>query len=351
MAIAFVQSKGTGTTTGPASLTYTSSNTVGNFLLLEVFNSNGGGTPPVPTDSQGNTWNLAIEGTDDTSAIYYAMNCKAGANTVTPGSAWTTVVSPGVAAYSIYEFSGIVTASALDKTGFSAASNTPPTITPTSSTTGDLIFASNNANTEGSPVGYGSWNTSGLWSTGLVKNEGYPSGVLGTIQDGYFDWFPGSGSTATATWTYNEGAGGSSVAYGDAIIASFFAATYATVTTQAATSITATTATANGDITNLNSSGNATVEGVVYNTTTFSPVLGGTPSSYGTVVSTSGSFGTGTFTESLTGLTANTTYYYAAFATNSAGASYGAIVSFTTALTPAILYHTTPFQFGFGGGA
>ena len=40
--------------------------------------------------------------------------------------------------------------------------------------------------------------------------------------------------------------------------------------------------------------------------------------------------GTGTFTSSITGLTAGTTYYVRAYATNSAGTGYGNDISFTT---------------------
>lgn len=46
--------------------------------------------------------------------------------------------------------------------------------------------------------------------------------------------------------------------------------------------------------------------------------------------------GTSAFTSNITGLTANTTYYVAAYATNAIGTSYGSDVTFTTsASTPA----------------
>ncbi|MFH2050776.1 MAG: hypothetical protein ABIJ12_15180 [bacterium] len=51
--------------------------------------------------------------------------------------------------------------------------------------------------------------------------------------------------------------------------------------------------------------------------------------------------GTGSFTSSLTGLTAGTSYYVRAYATNSAGTGYGSTQSFnTTALSPQVLQST-----------
>jgi len=94
-----------------------------------------------------------------------------------------------------------------------------------------------------------------------------------------------------------------------------------TVTTQAVSDIVTTTATGNGNITD---TGGATVTawGVCYNTT-------GTPTTADIVVAGSGTGAVGAFTASMTGLTAGQTYYVRAYATNSAGTSYGADVTFT----------------------
>lgn len=94
-------------------------------------------------------------------------------------------------------------------------------------------------------------------------------------------------------------------------------------TTTPATGITPSTATAGGNIT-ATGGANATIRGVEYSTTN------GFANGTGTPVTESGSFGTGTFTRSLTGLSSNTVYYFKAFATNSAGTSYGAQGTFTT---------------------
>jgi hypothetical protein len=94
-------------------------------------------------------------------------------------------------------------------------------------------------------------------------------------------------------------------------------------TTTPATSISTTTADAAGNIT-ATGGANATIRGVEYSTTN------GFANGTGTQVTESGTFSTGTFTRSLSGLNAGTTYYFKAFATNSVGTSYGAQASFIT---------------------
>jgi hypothetical protein len=96
-----------------------------------------------------------------------------------------------------------------------------------------------------------------------------------------------------------------------------------TVTTNTVSSIAQTTATCGGNVT---ADGGATVsaKGVCWATTT-NPTTANSKTTNGT--------GTGAFTSSLTGLTANTTYYVRAYATNSAGTSYGAVQTFKTLAT------------------
>ncbi len=103
----------------------------------------------------------------------------------------------------------------------------------------------------------------------------------------------------------------------------------ATVTTQAVTGIATTTATGNGNITNLGVS-NPTAHGVCWNT-------GGTPTTAGSYTDEGAAGATGAFTSNITSLSANTTYYVRAYATNSAGTSYGGEVSFKTlAVAPTV---------------
>jgi uncharacterized protein (TIGR02145 family) len=99
--------------------------------------------------------------------------------------------------------------------------------------------------------------------------------------------------------------------------------TYAvpTVTTNVISSITNTTATGGGNVT---SDGGASVSsrGICWSTST-------NPTIALTTKTTDGN-GAGTFTSSMTGLTANTTYYVRAYATNSVGTTYGTQQTFTT---------------------
>jgi hypothetical protein len=104
--------------------------------------------------------------------------------------------------------------------------------------------------------------------------------------------------------------------------------TSATVTTGSVTSILTTSATVAGNITGTGTS-NVTQRGVCYSTT-INPTT-----SDSKVNEASSSFGTGAFSEHLTGLVASTLYHARVYAINSNGTSYGGDVSFTTsALTP-----------------
>ena len=98
-------------------------------------------------------------------------------------------------------------------------------------------------------------------------------------------------------------------------------ATAPTVSTSAATSITESGATLGGNVT---SDGGTTVteRGIVYNTT-------GTPNVNDDTKVQIGS-GDGSFSDEITGLSAGTTYYVRAYASNSEGTSYGNDISFTT---------------------
>jgi uncharacterized protein (TIGR02145 family) len=102
---------------------------------------------------------------------------------------------------------------------------------------------------------------------------------------------------------------------------SAFTIVISTLSTQSLSSISSTTAATGG---NISSDGGATItaRGVCWSTTA-NPTT--------TDSKTIDGVGIGSFTSSLTGLSANTIYYVRAYATNSVGTAYGNEISFTTA--------------------
>ncbi|WP_167856234.1 T9SS type A sorting domain-containing protein [Hymenobacter metallicola] len=119
-----------------------------------------------------------------------------------------------------------------------------------------------------------------------------------------------------------------------------------TVTTAAVASIATTSATSGGTVVGNNAT--ITGRGVVYGTSP-APRIGnpgvGQLSATGT---------TGSFTSNLTGLTAATTYYVAAYASSEFGTTYATDQTFTTAAPPTGLFEdfevTTPTKTGYGIG-
>jgi len=105
-----------------------------------------------------------------------------------------------------------------------------------------------------------------------------------------------------------------------------------TVTTQAATDVTATTVTGNGNITDLGGYTSCTKKGFVYSTSTHTDPGNIAPASsaYESKTESTGTYTTGAFTTSITGLISRTTYYARAYTYNTSGYSYGAEVTFTT---------------------
>ena len=93
-----------------------------------------------------------------------------------------------------------------------------------------------------------------------------------------------------------------------------------TVSTNTVIGISATTATSGGDISSDGGS-YVSVRGVCYSKY-------GTPTVDSSI--TSDGSGTGIYNSNMTGLTASTTYYVRAYATNSVGTGYGSVISFTT---------------------
>lgn len=107
----------------------------------------------------------------------------------------------------------------------------------------------------------------------------------------------------------------------------------ATLTTTAISAITTTTASSGGNVTS-DGGASVTIRGIVWSTSA-SPTVSLT-------TKTSAGVGTGIFTSAITSLTASTTYFVRAYATNSAGTAYGNEVTFqTSAPAPVVPTVTT----------
>jgi len=111
--------------------------------------------------------------------------------------------------------------------------------------------------------------------------------------------------------------------------------------TAAVSSIGVLTATANGEILSIGSA-NATIRGAVWSTTSHSDPGNVAPTSsfYGGHNESSGSYGVGTYTTSMTGLISSTNYYVRSYAYNPYGYKYGPEVTFKTGgfLNPENIY-------------
>ncbi len=108
-------------------------------------------------------------------------------------------------------------------------------------------------------------------------------------------------------------------AYGNQVSATT-AAILPVLTTADASSITSTSATSGGNITN-DGGASVTARGVCWSTTP-DPTIAGSKTTNGT--------GPGSFTSSITGLSPGTQYYIKAYATNSVGTAYGNQITITT---------------------
>jgi hypothetical protein len=194
--------------------------------------------------------------------------------------------------------------------------------------------------------GFNDWYlpSSGEWLQ--IANNYYRFGFAG----GYTMYLTSSAASTTYAVSYfytgsqaygstSPRAGGDPYATYIRAIRSFQAATKPTVTTTAITGIGATTATGGGNVT---SDGGAPISanGVCWSTSTGPTVALTTKTVDGAA--------TGPFISNITGLAVGTTYHVRAYATNIAGTSYGAEVSFTTS-SPTIPILTTDLISAAGG--
>lgn len=210
-----------------------------------------------------------------------------------------------------------------EEISFITEAATAPVLTTSPIT--DIATAGTSAKSGGTIISDGGRpiNRSGIvWST--AQNPTYTSFTGRTINGTATGTYVGLLTNLVPGTTYYVRAYAiNSAGYGYGNQVSFVApAQLATVTTTTPiTAITTRTATGGGNVTT-NGGATVTQRGVCWSTSN-NPTTADSKTVDGS--------GNGTFTSNLTGLSANTTYYVRAYATNSAGTAYGAEVTFTSA--------------------
>lgn len=183
----------------------------------------------------------------------------------------------------------------------------------------------------GSAITYGNWNNGYNAFTFNSTGKGNIS-KTGVSRFGAREATYDAGG-ATPTWISNSGCGfaADSADGGNApkLVITYTTPVAPTVTGSAASSVTASSMIGNGNIT---ADGGATVtrRGFCYKTG-----VSGDPTTADSVAYDDGSFGTGAYTKSITGLTSGTSYRVRAYAVNSAGTSYGTTTQEATLSGPA----------------
>jgi uncharacterized protein (TIGR02145 family) len=187
-------------------------------------------------------------------------------------------------------------------------------ITSVSATSGGTIVSDGGATITESGI---CWNTSADPTISLSTK--YVTGASSGTFWGYMKDL--LGSTTYYVRAYSTNSAGTS--YGSNVTLVTLAPVVPTLTTTTLSAITVNTATSGGEVT---SNGGAAIiaRGVCWNTTTGPTIALSTKTTDGTT--------TGIFTSSITALSANTTYYLRAYATNVAGTAYGTEIVFKTAL-------------------
>jgi len=177
------------------------------------------------------------------------------------------------------------------------------------------------------PIGYANWNVSG-WNEFVLNAAGIAAisltdwtvfglrEVLYDVAANPPSWYVPS---PPETFMRFHGPTQGTVSYRPQLVVTYVG--IPTVTTQAVTDISGTTATGNGNVTSLGGSA-VTQHGHCWNTT-------GTPTTADSKTENGAKAATGAFTSAMTSLTEGTKYYVRAYATNSSGTGYGNQVEFT----------------------
>ena len=183
-----------------------------------------------------------------------------------------------------------------------------------------------------------SWKDNSTNETGFKIERKTDSGIFSEIGSTSTDVSTFSDKTLSLNTTYtyrvyslNEV--GKSISYSNEVTIKTF--NLPTLTTTAITEILPSGAKSGGTVSSDGGS-SITARGVVWGTSTNLTIASSTKTSDGT--------GVGAFQSTITGLSANTKYFLRAYATNSAGTTYGNELSFTT--TPTFTFNTVTGAYG-----
>jgi hypothetical protein len=182
MSVAFVQTNflDANASPGPYSIPFLSNNTAGNLLVYVQRNNSD--TPSTFTDSQNNSW---VSAPGSGGALWYAKNCKGGANTLAIGNG-----AAGHLQATIAEYSGLDVTNPFDQITAGAGTGTTatsPAITP--SKNGCLIISFGENGTTNSPV--------------ITAGAGYTMRGSGTHNSFLEDLVQTTAAPITGTATYN----------------------------------------------------------------------------------------------------------------------------------------------------
>nr|WP_315182382.1 cadherin domain-containing protein [uncultured Flavobacterium sp.] len=226
---------------------------------------------------------------------------------ITPGGVVTTIAGSGAS-------------TSVDGIGTAATFNKPAGIVINPSTS--IAYVSE----------YGGNRIRTLVLSGYIVTPTLPTGLTFTTSTGSISGIPAARTSASSYVVTGNNYYGSSITNLNITVANV-----PTITTNAVTSIGAITAIAGGNVTD--NGGIALIEKGICWSTSSNPTI-----TNNKIVNNATSIGD--FSENLTGLTAETTYYIRAYATTALGTVYGNEVVFTTTIfAPSISYATTTANF------
>ncbi len=240
------------------------------------------------------------------------------------GYYWSSTLSGGTASRSLYFYStgasadgGSVRANGMSirctrdiSSVLSVTTQAASSIQVTSATGNGTIVATGGENCDKRGVRWGT--SSGVYTNSYLESGSFSTGAFSESM----------ASLSPNTTYYYQAMAHNSSGWGYGVEQSFntLSASLPVATTQAASGLLGAMVIGNGSITSTGGI-NCDQRGFRWGTS---------PGTYTSSSTNSGSFGTGNFAKSITGLSSNTTYYYQTMVHNSAGWSYGAEQSFTT---------------------